>query len=48
MIETLAILMVIGFIIIYLLIAWKAIEARENLNKEIDRLIEELRKSKEQ
>jgi hypothetical protein len=48
MIEILAILMAIGFIVIYLLIVWKAIEARENLNKEIDRLIEEIRKSKEQ
>ena len=43
----LAILMTIGFIVIYLLIVWKAIEARENLNKEIDRLIKEIRKSKE-
>lgn len=47
MIGILAILMTIGFIVIYLLIAWKAIEARENLNKEIDRLIKEIRKSKE-
>lgn len=46
MIEILAILMVIDFIIIYLLIVWKAIEARENLNKAVDRLIEEIRKSK--
>lgn len=45
--EVVAILMVIDFIVIYLLIFWKAIEARENLNKEIDRLIEEIRKSKE-
>lgn len=47
MIEVLAILMVIGYIGIYLLIVWEAIEARDNLNKEIDRLIKEIRKSKE-
>ena len=44
MIGILAILMVIGYIIIYLLIVWKATEARENLNSEINRLIEEIRK----
>jgi hypothetical protein len=46
MMEALAIIIVLDFIIIYLLIVWKAIEARENLNKEIDRVIEEIRKSK--
>lgn len=46
MIGILPILIAIGFIVIYLLIAWKAIEARGNLKKEIDRLIEEIRKSK--
>ena len=45
MTEILGILIAIGYIIIYLLITWKTIEARENLKKEIDRLIEEIRKS---
>ena len=45
MTEILGILIAIGYIIIYLLITWKAIEARENLKKEIDRLSEEIRKS---
>lgn len=40
----LAILMVIGYIIIYMSITWEVIEAKENLKKEIDRLIEEIRK----
>ena len=41
----LAILIGIGYIVIYLLITWKVIEAKENLKKAIDRLIEEIRKS---
>lgn len=46
MIDALVILMAIGFIVIYLWIIWVAIDARENLNKAIDRLIEDIRKSK--
>mgnify|MGYP003390613280 CR=1 FL=1 len=46
MMEALAIIIGLCFITIYLLIVWKALEARENLNKEIDRVIEEIRKSK--
>lgn len=43
--EVLAIIIVLGFINMTLWIIWKATEARENLKKNIDRVIEEIRKS---
>jgi hypothetical protein len=44
MMEVLAIIIVLGFINMTLWIIWKATEARENLKKNIDRVIEEIRK----
>lgn len=45
MMEVLAIIIVLGFINMILWITWKVVEAREN-KKEIDRVIEKIRKSK--
>ena len=46
MMEVLAIIIVLSFISTILWITWKAIETRENIKKEIDKVIEEIRKSK--